>query len=100
MYDVLEIPFEVKGETYYPVLLDNSTNYNQESAIQSNCVKNYVGTSGSVIVSLRKGDRESGVRATIELRLSKRSEEHTSELQSPMDLVCRLLLEKKKNQYT
>src|SRR5437763_3262361 len=26
----------------------------------------------------------------------KRSEEHTSELQSPMYLVCRLLLEKKK----
>src|SRR5574342_1129532 len=26
-----------------------------------------------------------------------RSEEHTSELQSPPDLVCRLLLEKKKN---
>src|SRR5437762_5217160 len=28
--------------------------------------------------------------------LSTRSEEHTSELQSPMYLVCRLLLEKKK----
>src|SRR5438876_5681691 len=27
-----------------------------------------------------------------------RSEEHTSELQSPVHLVCRLLLEKKKNQ--
>src|SRR4051794_41297270 len=27
---------------------------------------------------------------------SKRSEEHTSELQSPVHLVCRLLLEKKK----
>src|SRR5438132_6343452 len=27
----------------------------------------------------------------------KRSEEHTSELQSHSDLVCRLLLEKKKN---
>src|SRR5574340_1510039 len=27
-----------------------------------------------------------------------RSEEHTSELQSPKDLVCRLLLEKKKRQ--
>src|SRR5574339_556644 len=27
----------------------------------------------------------------------RRSEEHTSELQSPGDLVCRLLLEKKKN---
>src|SRR5207248_4592667 len=30
-------------------------------------------------------------------RSCKRSEEHTSELQSPYDLVCRLLLEKKKN---
>src|SRR2546426_7392211 len=29
-----------------------------------------------------------------------RSEEHTSELQSPCNLVCRLLLEKKKKQYT
>src|SRR5688572_31110853 len=29
--------------------------------------------------------------------LSKRSEEHTSELQSQSNLVCRLLLEKKKN---
>src|SRR5437762_6854879 len=29
-----------------------------------------------------------------------RSEEHTSELQSPMYLVCRLLLEKKKSQRT
>src|SRR5207244_8008623 len=32
-------------------------------------------------------------------RLRPRSEEHTSELQSPDHLVCRLLLEKKKNQY-
>src|SRR2546426_12650019 len=28
---------------------------------------------------------------------AERSEEHTSELQSPCNLVCRLLLEKKKN---
>src|SRR5207248_11102437 len=28
--------------------------------------------------------------------VGRRSEEHTSELQSPYDLVCRLLLEKKK----
>src|SRR2546426_6630985 len=28
-------------------------------------------------------------------RLARRSEEHTSELQSPCNLVCRLLLEKK-----
>src|SRR2546426_7801087 len=34
-------------------------------------------------------------------RARGRSEEHTSELQSPCNLVCRLLLEKKKkNRYT
>src|SRR2546426_6125939 len=35
-----------------------------------------------------EGDRHAGLEA--------RSEEHTSELQSPCNLVCRLLLEKKK----
>src|SRR5574340_1349706 len=36
-----------------------------------------------------------GLRGLVGCR--PRSEEHTSELQSPKDLVCRLLLEKKKN---
>src|SRR5256885_9015388 len=38
-------------------------------------------------------------RPQLELGLLRvrRSEEHTSELQSPCNLVCRLLLEKKKN---
>src|SRR5258708_29001408 len=36
-----------------------------------------------------------GCRALL-LTVSSRSEEHTSELQSPDHLVCRLLLEKKK----
>src|SRR4051794_41682866 len=31
------------------------------------------------------------------MRMTQRSEEHTSELQSPVHLVCRLLLEKKKH---
>src|SRR5256885_8293301 len=33
-------------------------------------------------------------------RSRRRSEEHTSELQSPCNLVCRLLLEKKKQKHT
>src|SRR5688572_31484195 len=33
------------------------------------------------------------------LAAQQRSEEHTSELQSQSNLVCRLLLEKKKNEY-
>src|SRR2546426_3948203 len=38
-----------------------------------------------------------GVRAPVQERRARdrRSEEHTSELQSPCNLVCRLLLEKK-----
>src|SRR5256885_329078 len=34
------------------------------------------------------------------ITVADRSEEHTSELQSPCNLVCRLLLEKKKKQST
>src|SRR5438105_15938242 len=39
---------------------------------------------------------EEGVHRGLGDRLEHRSEEHTSELQSRVDLVCRLLLEKKK----
>src|SRR5438094_7533749 len=38
-----------------------------------------------------------GVASYLDMLGRDRSEEHTSELQSPYDLVCRLLLEKKKN---
>src|SRR5205807_10473613 len=41
----------------------------------------------------RIGPRD--IRAAQERRQPVRSEEHTSELQSPCNLVCRLLLEKK-----
>src|SRR5437879_13800362 len=37
---------------------------------------------------------------TTRRRVVSRSEEHTSKLQSPMYLVCRLLLEKKKRKLT
>src|SRR5947207_8667143 len=37
------------------------------------------------------------IRRAHQIAVSLRSEEHTSELQSHSDLVCRLLLEKKKN---
>src|SRR5438034_5297786 len=48
--------------------------------------------------------RARGCRATSTRRSSRpgssRSEEHTSELQSHSDLVCRLLLEKKKKEHS
>src|SRR5256885_11817541 len=65
--------------------------------------------SEGVVPLLREADREGegasapqGVLSSDKFRAcrgpacSRRSEEHTSELQSPCNLVCRLLLEKKK----
>src|SRR2546430_12808929 len=54
------------------------------------------------IIAAMKGDKKSvaGVTRWILLeRIGRRSEEHTSELQSQSNLVCRLLLEKKKNKH-
>src|SRR5207248_3551823 len=47
-------------------------------------------------VMLQDGMPENPFYFTLDFANSGRSEEHTSELQSPYDLVCRLLLEKKK----
>src|SRR5699024_11393706 len=47
-------------------------------------------TNQEITIMTIAGTKDSNERAT-------RSEEHTSELQSRFDLVCRLLLEKKKN---
>src|SRR5438876_12448095 len=42
----------------------------------------------------RRGSRDARLATHLDV---SRSEEHTSELQSPVHLVCRLLLEKKKS---
>src|SRR2546430_10252485 len=43
-----------------------------------------------------QSNRAAAVQATVQVCAWERSEEHTSELQSQSNLVCRLLLEKKK----
>lgn len=50
---------------YVPVLLTTSEEYNEESLIQSNCVKGYVSRPESIIISLRDGNN----RATIEYQV-------------------------------
>src|SRR5258708_23662530 len=52
------------------------------------------GTAGSTPLTCAPGVGASS--RTAQCRPTSRSEEHTSELQSPDHLVCRLLLEKKK----
>src|SRR5256885_12778873 len=53
--------------------------------------------SGSATATLLARDGATVVAGYRQDRQRARSEEHTSELQSPCNLVCRLLLEKKKN---
>src|SRR2546426_5731307 len=48
-------------------------------------------------VAVRVEDRSPLRMSLLVSDVALRSEEHTSELQSPCNLVCRLLLEKKKN---
>src|SRR2546426_1880160 len=62
-----------------------SSGLNETANTQSSCFN------GPVIAS---AVRQFQIRA-----FPSRSEEHTSELQSPCNLVCRLLLEKKKKKY-
>src|SRR2546430_10235304 len=47
-----------------------------------------------------QGTDDQFLQSQLKPELLKRSEEHTSELQSQSNLVCRLLLEKKKNNNT
>src|SRR5437764_10644541 len=55
------------------------------------------GLAGAAITAGRGSSlRGFSMTAAVLEKPRKRSEEHTSELQSPMYLVCRLLLEKKK----
>src|SRR3712207_7486318 len=56
--------------------------------------------SGSICIRVRRPPQEGshcGDTQAVEFFHAERSEEHTSELQSRQYLVCRLLLEKKKN---
>src|SRR5699024_12064700 len=45
-------------------------------------------------------DQNNTIGELFDIAIKERSEEHTSELQSRFDLVCRLLLEKKKKNKT
>src|SRR2546422_2640741 len=56
-------------------------------------VRNAPGTEGLVALAVLKSMVDQGL---VDRRFADRSEEHTSELQSRLHLVCRLLLEKKK----
>src|SRR2546422_2860894 len=77
----------------------------QEHALQALLRQSSVELEVAVLVIARDrksemGEMDADLMGTAgqELRRQQRSEEHTSELQSRLHLVCRLLLEKKKKE--
>src|SRR5205807_8413488 len=76
-----------------PICLRSRNRLNSRSEVSSPGAKKQLRTWG-------KDSSERGPRREVSVGTVRgyfRSEEHTSELQSPCNLVCRLLLEKKKN---
>lgn len=64
--DSLETPIEHNGETYYPIILKNTEDYNKESQHQTNCVRTYTERADSIIFSIRKGSDYGDNRVTVE----------------------------------
>jgi hypothetical protein len=69
---LVEKPIKYNDETFYPVLLKTTEQYENESMTQSNCVRTYSEKPHCFIVSLRKGDKNSNIRATIEFQFRKK----------------------------
>ena len=59
------------NETFYPVVLKEDIDYFKESEIQNHCVKTYVNSYKSIIISIRKGDINSLDRITCEYRFNE-----------------------------
>ena len=70
----LQQPIELEKNTYFPIILLSSENYNQESSIQSNCVRSYIGKPSSLILSIRKNSKDAEERATMEIQFYKEKE--------------------------
>ena len=66
--DSLENPIEYEGETYYPVLLRKTMDYEKESQHQRNCVRGYSERPDCLIFSIRKGSKDGDDRITVEYR--------------------------------
>jgi len=70
--DMIEEPIiSMMGIDFYPVLLETSRNYNEESTVQNNCVRTYSQKPHNIIVSLRMGGETSKERATVEYQFRK-----------------------------
>src|SRR2546430_2045187 len=78
--------------------LANTKNFPQNTEVETTLTSTTEGEAGPLVRSVTPVAQAITVREHVSfVELPPRSEEHTSELQSQSNLVCRLLLEKKKN---
>ena len=83
--------------------LKNAMQTLNQLATSHSTPKNFKKTINELMIDLKSEEYSISVRAANaissldDITQNPRSEEHTSELQSLVNLVCRLLLEKKKN---
>src|SRR5690348_17797155 len=89
------MPLSFKSDVGPPVLHSFPTRRSSDLRSTSAC---WTPTDGASYASASRG--RPARRSRPACRAAGRSEEHTSELQSPVHLVCRLLLEKKKGTET
>src|SRR3989454_3242643 len=95
--------FRLAAELGLPVVATNDAHYLKKEDAEAHDVLLAIGTGKDLDDPnrFRFFGQESYVKSEPEMAaLFARSEEHTSELQSPCNLVCRLLLEKKKKKKT
>lgn len=71
IYDIVGDTLIHNQDLYFPVVLKNSSEYNEESFLQSNCVRTYIGRPSSIIISIRKNSKNSDERATVEYQIFK-----------------------------
>jgi hypothetical protein len=69
--EILETPIEYEGETYYPILLRKTSDYEKESHHQRNCVRTYSERPDCIIFSIRKGATYGDERITVEYQYRK-----------------------------
>src|SRR5690348_11871863 len=89
---LLTLGYSVSGSDTKPSTLTERLQNLGATVFEGHKAVNVEGAHVVVTSSAVKADNPE----VVEAHKRKRSEEHTSELQSPVHLVCRLLLEKKK----
>src|SRR5437868_12183398 len=80
-------------------LFPYTTLFRSSSASVSEGPKRLFGKRWPNVAALARASASWPEAASVLMTSASRSEEHTSELQSRFDLVCRLLLEKKKSNH-